>query len=169
MDFAKHTFTHDREVHSISLPDECGVRTYVDFSMRMPRSEPARHAGAGRRPRPQAAPPTALTASTHAAILGRETTDVVVSPIGWHLNSVRIRDVRYFIGPTASSSPGPPIHAAHVFLLSRVAAVRPAGDNLVASAGLSSQPPPARYCIRHRHCDSPLPVPTAVVAVLAGR
>src|ERR1035441_7018476 len=49
MDFAEHTFTHDREVHSISLPDECGVRTYVDFNMRVPRSEPARHAGAGSR------------------------------------------------------------------------------------------------------------------------
>src|SRR5664280_2021930 len=82
----------------------------------MPRSEPARHARAGRRPRPQAAPPAAVTASTRAVVLGGETTAVVVLPGGWHLNSVQIRDLPYFIGSTTVAAPGPHIPPGTYFL-----------------------------------------------------
>jgi len=35
---------------------------------------------------------------------------------GAYSNAVQARDVPDFMGPAAASSPGPPIHAAHVFL-----------------------------------------------------
>ena len=42
-----------------------------------------------------------------AVVLGGETIDIVVFPGGRHLNSVRIRDVPYFIGAKTALSPGP--------------------------------------------------------------
>jgi hypothetical protein len=71
--------TGNRKIHSVPLLGGGGVRTYVDFSTRMLRSEPARHAGAGR------AAADLLAAPLHHA----GSTPVVVSSGGRHSAAVR--------------------------------------------------------------------------------
>lgn len=50
------------------------------------------------------------------AFLGRETTDVVVFPGGWHLTAVQIRDLAGFIGPATASATAPYIPGGACFL-----------------------------------------------------
>jgi len=44
---------------------------------------------------------------THAAVLGGETIEVVVSRTERHSNAVQVRDVANFIGPATASATGP--------------------------------------------------------------
>ena len=53
---------------------------------------------------------------TRAAVLGRETTDIVVSPGGWHLDCVQIRDLPNFIGSMMAAATGPYIPPGTYFL-----------------------------------------------------
>jgi len=52
---------------------------------------------------------------TRAAVLGRETTDIIVFPGGRHLNAVQIRDVRCFIALEAGSAASPCIPSGEGF------------------------------------------------------
>jgi hypothetical protein len=129
----------------------------VNFSMRMPRSEPARHSGPRRAAsprRPPAAPALILLAAPlhHAG-----STRIIVSHSRRHSNAVQVRDVPDFIGLMAASSPGPHIPCGAYFLAggarTRSSAASPICSDLRDRCG----PPPLMLQGAPILCGEPYP------------